>query len=516
MIHRVDIGGRMTKSSAALLAITLLGFFLRVYHLGKESLWGDESYSFGVAKVGVEWIAHLAAADVHPPLYYYILHLGIKLFGTSEFAVRFPSLIFGVLAIPMIYLLGRRLFNEEVGLISALILAISPFNVEYSQEARMYSLLLFLALVSMYFFVRFIDRGSIVFVRFLERGSIAVSVGYVLSTALMLYTHLFGLFVLVAQNLFVAGLLLLSRQRRPLLKQWIVIQAITVITFAPWISVLSHQVSSAETIVSISYADPITLVLNLAAGMWGTYYASVTLLILFLGLAIFSLFTYRKAAQKAFKGYAWENRKNLTTISLLFVWLFSVFGLPLLLLASVSKTITIARYVIVASAPLYLLAAKGIRNINYHYAKLAVIAIVVILSGANLQTYYATTRYATTADAVNFVNEKAESGDLMIVLASSANSRVFSEYNYQFRPDLTVKLFPANSSDWDTRTVDENMKELPAAINGHRQVWVVTIYAPRDALSKAFFDYFERSYNLVSESFVYPSNPEVYLYVHRV
>jgi mannosyltransferase len=503
MIHRAEIAGRLTKYSAALLAVTLLGLFLRVYHLGKESLWLDEAWSFIIGRADFVTIAGAAARDVHPPLYLFILHVWMKLFGTSEFAVRFPSLIFGVLAIPMIYLLGRRLFNEEVGLISALILAISPFNVEYSQEARMYSLLLFLALLSMYFFFRF-----------LERDSRAVSVGYVLSTALLLYTHLFGLFVLVAQNLFVAGLLLRSRQHRSLLKQWITVQAIIVIIFAPWISVLSHQVSSAEqsNFANISAADPITLVLHLTGGRWGWYYVSGALLILFLGLAVFSLFTYRKAAHNAFKGFAWEDKKNLATVCLLFVWLLSVFGLPLLLLALVSKTIIYARYVIVASAPLFLLAAKGIRNINYNYAKFAVMAIIVVLSAANLQTYYAATRNPTIADAVNFVNKNAESGDLVIVF--SGNPIEF--WYYSFRADLTVKVFPANPSDLTTKTVDENMKELAVDTNGHTRIWVVTSYVPKTALTTAVFDYFGGSYNLVSENFSYPNNPEVYLYVQRV
>jgi len=517
MIHRANIAGRMTKYGAALLAISLLGLFLRVYHLGKESLWGDEVWSFIIARADFISIAGAAARDVHPPFYLFILHIWMKLFGTSEFAIRFPSLIFGVLAIPMIYLLGRRLFNEEVGLISALILAISPFNVEYSQEARMYSLLLFLAIVSMYFFVRFLERGSNVFVRFLERGSIAVSVGYVLSTTLMLYTHLFGLFVLVAQNLFVAGLLLLSRQHRSLLKQWILIQAITVIIFAPWISVLSQQVSAAvqNNFGSISDADPITLVLHLAAGRWGTDYATVALLILFLGLVVFSLFAYRTAAPTAFEDHGWKNRKNLAMVCLLLVWLFTVFVFPLLLLALVSQTIIAARYVIVASAPLYLLAAQGLRNINYNYAKLAIIAIIVILSGVNLQTYYATTRNPSTANAVTFVNEHAKSGDLVVVLQWYPNSIMF-EY-YSFRPDLTVKVFPADYNDWYTTTVDKNMKELTADTNGYTRVWVVyTSYQPSTALTTAFFDHFARSYNLVSESFAYPSNPEVYLYVKRV
>jgi mannosyltransferase len=439
MIHRAEIAGRLTKYNVALLAISVLGLFLRIYHHGTESLWGDEAYSFLVSNnANVFGIIKVAALyDSHPPLYYIILHYGgIQLFGTSEFAVRFPSLVFGVLAIPMIYLLGRRLFNEEVGLISALILAISPFNVEYSQEARMYSLLLFLALLSMYFFVRF-----------LERDSRAVSVGYVLSTTLLLYTHLFGLFVLIAQNIVVAGLLLLSRERRSRLTQWVLIQAITVILFAPWISVLSRQVNSAvqSNFASISSADPITLLIYLAAGQRGSYYPSVALLILFLGLAAFSLFTYRRAAQNALKGFLWEDRKNLATVCLLFVWLFTVFGLPLLLLALVSKTIIFVRYVIVASAPLFLLAAKGIRNINHSYAKLGVIAVIVILSGANLQTFYATARNPTAANAVNFVNENAQSGDLVIVLPYHPNDIVFQYYS--FRPDLTVKYFPANFTD---------------------------------------------------------------------
>ena len=148
-----------------------------------------------------------------------IWHLGIR--------VKIPVARIRVLAISMIHLLGRRLFKREVELTSAHILAISPFNVEYSQELRMYSLLLFLALLSMYYLVRF-----------LERGSLAVSVSTTffppLSCSILTYSDCL---CSLPQNIFVAGLLLLSRQRRSRLKQWILIQAITVIIFAPWISV---------------------------------------------------------------------------------------------------------------------------------------------------------------------------------------------------------------------------------------------------------------------------------------
>lgn len=213
-----------------------------------------------------------------------------------------------------------------------------------------------------------------------------------------------------------------------------------------------------------SLTDPlITSVLNLGAGYYCEFYARVALLILFLGLAVFSVFTYRRAAQKTFQGYAWEDRKNLATVCLLFVWSLSVIVLPLFLTPFVAHDLISPRYMIAASAPLYLLVGKGIRNINYNYAKLAVIAIVVILSIANLQTFYATTRNPTIANAVNFVNKNAKNGDLVILYPYS-EAYVY----YGLRQDLGAKIFPARLSYLTTKTADENIKELTAKMEGYR------------------------------------------------
>ena len=105
--------------------------------------------------------------------------------------MRLLSALFGILAIPMIYVVGRQLFNREAGLAAAIILAFSNFNIAYSQETRMYSLMVLLALISMYFFIRL-----------LQGSNYALSVGYLLSTTLLVYTHIYGLFVVIAQNLF--------------------------------------------------------------------------------------------------------------------------------------------------------------------------------------------------------------------------------------------------------------------------------------------------------------------------
>src|SRR5450759_1174580 len=153
--NHVRIAGlRISSYTVALLAIVILALFLRVYHWGTQSVWYDEAFSIWVAKMDLAQLARVTAADTHPPLYFLILHGWIGLFGDSELAVRFLSALFGVLAIPMMYMLGKLLFDSEAGLWGALILAMSSFNIAYSQEARMYTLMLLLALLSMYFFIR--------------------------------------------------------------------------------------------------------------------------------------------------------------------------------------------------------------------------------------------------------------------------------------------------------------------------------------------------------------------------
>jgi len=238
----VEVAGRkITTYGIALLGIVLIGAFLRVYHLGTQSIWFDEAFSVWISSLTLPQMVQATAADVHPPLYYFLLHYWIIVFGTSESTVRLLSVLFGVLAIPMIYVVGRQLFNKETGLVGALILALSSFNIYYSQETRMYSLMALLALLSMYFFWRFLRQSNLV-----------SSVGYVLSTTLLVYTHYYSWFVVIAQNIYVVTLLLLSKHRAYRLRDWAVLQAIVVALFVPWMVVLiqliSHRIATGSNL----------------------------------------------------------------------------------------------------------------------------------------------------------------------------------------------------------------------------------------------------------------------------
>jgi uncharacterized membrane protein len=111
--------------------------------------------------------------------------------GTSEFVIRLPSVTFGVLAILLTYKVGKMLFGVKEGVISAFIISISVFAIKYSQEARMYSLLMFMALASLFFFYRAIQRN--------EK---TMWIGFIVSTALSVCTHYYTLFAISAETLF--------------------------------------------------------------------------------------------------------------------------------------------------------------------------------------------------------------------------------------------------------------------------------------------------------------------------
>src|SRR5512139_1322379 len=123
----------------ALLALVLLAFALRVHRLGAQSLWYDEAVTAQVASRGVAELTRWTAEDIQPPLYYYVVAAWARILGAgrpSEWALRFPSVAFGVLTVPLTWAVGRRLMGRGAGVAAAWLTALHPLYVYYSQEAR--------------------------------------------------------------------------------------------------------------------------------------------------------------------------------------------------------------------------------------------------------------------------------------------------------------------------------------------------------------------------------------------
>lgn len=448
------------NKTIVLLAILIIGIFFRVYHLGSESIWLDEGISILYAKeVSSQIIQPLGN---NPPLYYIILNLWIKLFGKSEFSIRFPSVIFGFLAIFIMYKVGRLIFDRSVGILGSLILGLSVFHIQYSQEARTYSLTVFLTLLSIFFFVKLLKKWSFI-----------VLAGYILSSILLIYSHIFGLLIILAQNIYLLTLFLLSKDTYKLnLKKWILAQSILVVSFIPWIKIFVSRVK----IVQGGFWIPSPSFISIAS-TFTVYSGSGFLMVLFLILSFLSIITYekirgnidRKNIFESIENYCWKIRfLNTKTNYLLLVWLFTPIILPFIV-SRFSTPIYSTKYSIVGSLAFYLLVASAISRIRFKYIKPIMISIVVVFSLMNIWKYYSTNHKEQWRDVVNYVETNAKNGDLLLFHAGYCQDFVFDYYSK--RTDLVKKQFPEEKTGYAAFKIDK--KELMKTVKDYNRVWFI-------------------------------------------
>jgi 4-amino-4-deoxy-L-arabinose transferase-like glycosyltransferase len=143
------------------LGLTALGLGLRLIGLGARPLWFDEVISAVYARQDIDTLLHLNIGDNHPPGYYLALSFWIKLFGADDGTLRLLSVIPGVAAVWLTWLIGRRLFPAAplVALVATGLMALSPFQIYFSQEVRNYSILEFLALLATWCWLRALENN---------------------------------------------------------------------------------------------------------------------------------------------------------------------------------------------------------------------------------------------------------------------------------------------------------------------------------------------------------------------
>ena len=172
---------------AALWLLLAVAFVLRLVTLPRKSLWLDELVTLQIASRSAWDIITLRGGDPHPPLYYLLMHYWVRL-GQTELILRLPSALSGVLSVLLLYVLMRRWGQRWAALTAALLLAIAPMHVWYSQEARMYALVCLWGLASV-----------LAFTWAIRTDSLMAWCAWILVTAAGLYTHYSMLLVLLAE-----------------------------------------------------------------------------------------------------------------------------------------------------------------------------------------------------------------------------------------------------------------------------------------------------------------------------
>jgi uncharacterized membrane protein len=383
----------LTKRKTLLLAVLVFiaAFSVRLYGLDRQTLECDELYTIPAAtghqyvylsheaqgtslampltayeykallkpepESGLRAVTAVLKRNVHLPGYFYLMHYWIRWFGISEFSLRLPAVIFGALAALMLLFLGKELFGLLPGVVSALLLALSPEQIYFSQQARMYSLLVLLAISSSYLLIK--------------GGRLSESrwryLCYALISIFGLYTHYEYAFCLAAQVFYVWLGSPLGREK-PI--RWLITQAGIALAFLPWVFItLAQKANSPEIIAWVNGSLTSNLILTEVVTKIARLVSVPELPLGWLSVIVaYALIIYG----------AVSIRSERAKLFLLLVWIiFPVAGVILMDKMLGTRAITITRYWLIVGPPLYLLISVGIAKIQKRPVRLALIAIAV-------------------------------------------------------------------------------------------------------------------------------------------
>jgi mannosyltransferase len=472
------------RKSIPFIAVILTGIALRIYCLPCESFWLDEGFTLSWASHGILYAVGSSIGDVQAPLYFVIMNLWVMALGNSETALRLPSLLAGIASIPLFYVLADRLTGRKAGIIATVIFSLSTFQIYFSQEARPYSLFLFLSLASMYFFFSLGNK---------ERKTRLL---YIVSTVLMVYTHDYAVFMVLAQNVMV----LLSGKRGGGLMDWISLQTTIFLLSFPWLAAMAFQVlrsSSAGSVISWIPVPTLSMFMETFFNYSGYYYlypwgygteyfATLSTVSLFLSVTVILL---------AAKPFLAIGRKRLgfrlpENGDKLLIWLTVPIFIPLLI-SLVFFPIYWPRFTIAASPAFYMLAAMGINSVSRKHVKTLVISAIIVLMLVNNVRYHYEINKEQWREAADMIDSESSGGDLILFYKGFATSGPMSHY--------LVK-------DYDIVPIDEySPGSLAGELAGHDSVWLVLsehlyIY---DATGKAIISDLEENFDqTASEGFV--------------
>jgi Dolichyl-phosphate-mannose-protein mannosyltransferase len=268
--------GRRLRAPLIFIAVGLIAGLVRLPTVGTRGIYADEALSGLIARdpLGSLFTA-VAAAESHPPLYHLILHFWRF---TGPLGIRLLSVIAGGLSAAGIFVLAREFWPKRVAVLATLLTVLSPFQVWYSQVARMYSLVTLFGLVSSWLMLRLIVAGD-------ERKRVRIA--YWCSTLGMVYTHYFGLLLLAAQLVFV---LTRPQPRRRQLRD-VGFMLSPVVALVPWLfwAMSRHSAAYSAQLQSGIGVAPKTAILAAAsfayAAFVGDIYPRLAIILMAAGIA---------------------------------------------------------------------------------------------------------------------------------------------------------------------------------------------------------------------------------------
>jgi hypothetical protein len=422
-----------TVDAIVLGAILVLAASLRFYAIDHSSLWSDEGNTWALVQRSFGEIARSAAADIHPPGYYWLLKGWSAIFGTSAYSLRSFSAVCGILVVYVTWLIARRVAptptsRRMLATTSAFVAAVLPFQIYYSQEARMYMLLALEAAVL--FLVMIAWRNAEI--ASAARRAWMLSAAYALVAAAGLWTHYSFPIVLVAAALaFVVDWARGPSEVRtgtPLVRL-AAANLVALLLFAPWMPTALHQITTwPQGSEIVAFGEGLTLTLRTL--LWGLIpppEPETPWLVLAAGLPLLGAIALRRARHDI-SLVLWL----LAPIALMFA--FGLFSEPFL------------KFLLIASAPWCILSAGAAelggasRPTQSRLLHVSVAFIFALLAALSLPGYYGNAQARDNYRGIAaYLAATANPTTDLVLLNAPGQGDVWSYYD----PGIPVLALPA-------------------------------------------------------------------------
>lgn len=441
---------RFIKENNILLLILFFAAALRFYHIDFQSIWLDEIHTMieGNPKMPYkEFYDIMILREQMPHLYFLSVKVFSFIFGHTTFVVRVFSAIIGTVSIYGIYLLGKEVYNKNVGLIAALLLSVNYFHIGYSQEIRPYILLSLFAIFSFYRLVIFIKNHSY-----------KNALYYGLFTSLLINTHFFGLFILVSQFVIILFFLfdLAKEERKKYFLSAVVAGATTLILWLPSIKIF--LVVAKIKAFWIQLPTP-----EVYIGVFKDFFGSAENVI-FIAYLLGIFYFIRMFSEKKEKDNPIKNNKNLMSFFILLIWIFVTLLIPYIR-TFLDVPMIISRYFIGILPAVILIIAIAIENIRSTAIQRLVVIIFVIVSLTDIiavKDYYNKITKTQYREMTQKIIEK-----------NTSNSIIVSTWGWHLRYFFTNDKVKMETKE---QTLQEFVDDMKTGVTKKRAFWFMAAH----------------------------------------
>ncbi len=436
------------KNNIWLVLIIALAIGLRLFHLTAISLWHDEAFSALLIKYPWGEMIRRIGLDVHPPMYYIFLRLWHYLLGDSLWSLRGFSAFFGVLTIPATYLLVKQVFkNHRAALIAALLIAISPFQLQYVTEARMYTMGAFFAITAALFLSKALEGQKLWYERQalntpnmpadikLKKRFLWHYLFYVVSTIIIIYTHYYLLFTAAAICFY--GLVFHWVKYKDNFKRysWLIVSYVAIgAAFLPWLKTFLfqfHQVGGSYWIPSMNRWSIPDTVWRMTLGLYTSNIPNHYLLVAIAILILFVLYRFVRKAQM--------HEKWLIVLNIIAPFAGSLLFALIAKLNQQTSSVYLDRYFLFSSTFLLIALALFIETVRPRRLSRALLTILVAINLFGFVHYWTSadiSHHTGMAGATRLLKANVEPQQKIYV---GVSAEFFNYKYYSQRMNMSVK-----------------------------------------------------------------------------